>query len=488
LKLLTLHKDARNFKQLKVSELLRCCLLDTIRYFMRLLRSPSLLFTALFLVLLINLPTHAAQPENMRKKKSTVAKSSSAKKKTTSKKQGSYSKVKSTKGRYKGTRNTVVLPNPQIKLNHEYVKPVTSPTDQNIERVELAKLSSDHAMLIKAPEFSSSYRGRVAATTKNNDFVQFTIDPDLQEYAKQILSKVPAPHVALVAMEPKTGRILAIAGKSATLKDSTVHAGFPAASLIKVITSAAAIEHGGAQPNAEVYFRGGTYELGPNNYNPNPLADKRSMTMTEALGKSCNPVFSRVGLKYLNPALFRAETAQFGFNTDLGLQMPLQTSSAHVPNDDYEFGRTAAGFGDIYLSPVHAALIASAIANQGRLLQPSIIDQIISENGDIRYQSEPQVLKQATPPAVARTVLQMMTATTTTGTSRREFLGKVPWEVAGKTGTLKGDNPQGLNNWFIGAAPLENPRIAVAVVVINPNQVSSKASHLGRLILERYLG
>jgi peptidoglycan glycosyltransferase len=82
----------------------------------------------------------------------------------------------------------------------------------------------------------------------------------------------------------------------------------------------------------------------------------------------------------------------------------------------------------------------------------------------------------------------MMTATTTIGTSRKEFLGKVPWEVAGKTGTLKGDNPKGLNNWFIGAAPLENPRIAVAVIVINPSQVSSKASHIGRLILERYLG
>ena len=79
-------------------------------------------------------------------------------------------------------------------------------------------------------------------------------------------------------------------------------------------------------------------------------------------------------------------------------------------------------------------------------------------------------------------------ATTTIGTSRKEFLGKVPWDVAAKTGTLKGENPKGLNHWFIGAAPLENPRIAISVIVIDPTQPTSKAAHLGRLILERYLG
>jgi peptidoglycan glycosyltransferase len=461
---------------------------------MLILRRPSLLLSSLLLLLIATLPTHAAQPETIRKKNSTskvykvVGKKKPTIKKKVAKKPTSFSKVSWKKQRGKKSQPSVTLPSPRLKLDPQFIKSVTSPTDHNIEKIELSKINSDLAMLAKAPEFSSSYRGKVAAITKSHDFIQFSVDLDLQEYAKQVLEKVPAPHVALVAMEPKSGRILAIAGKSLTLKDATTHAGFPAASLIKVITSSAAIEHGGAQPNAEIFFRGGTYELSPNNYNSNPRADRKSMTMTEALGRSCNPVFSRVGLKYLNPALLRAETAQFGFNSDLGLQMPLQISTATIPNDDFEFGRTSAGFGDIYLSPVHAAVIASAIANQGKLPQPSIIDQVISEDGDIRYQFEPQLLKQATPPSVANQVLRMMTATTTIGTSRREFLGKVPWDVAGKTGTLKGDNPKGLNNWFIGAAPLENPKIAVAVIVINPSQVSSKASHIGRLILERYLG
>jgi hypothetical protein len=60
-------------------------------------------------------------------------------------------------------------------------------------------------------------------------------------------------------------------------------------------------------------------------------------------------------------------------------------------------------------------------------------------------------------------------------------------DVAGKTGTLTGDNPVGLNNWFIGAAPIQNPKIAVAVITVDPRS-SSKASHLGRLVLQKYFG
>jgi hypothetical protein len=88
--------------------------------------------------------------------------------------------------------------------------------------------------------------------------------------------------------------------------------------------------------------------------------------------------------------------------------------------------------------------------------------------------------------------MEMMRYTTTVGTSRREFMrGSSPTlgaiDVAGKTGTLTGDNPVGLNNWFIGAAPIQNPKIAVAVITVDPRS-SSKASHLGRLVLQKYFG
>jgi membrane peptidoglycan carboxypeptidase len=86
--------------------------------------------------------------------------------------------------------------------------------------------------------------------------------------------------------------------------------------------------------------------------------------------------------------------------------------------------------------------------------------------------------------------MEMMRYTTTMGTSRREFmrggqptLGNI--EVAGKTGTLSGTNPPGLNNWFVGAAPINNPELAVAVITVDASH-SSKASHLARLVMQRY--
>jgi hypothetical protein len=84
----------------------------------------------------------------------------------------------------------------------------------------------------------------------------------------------------------------------------------------------------------------------------------------------------------------------------------------------------------------------------------------------------------------------MMRNTTTIGTSRREFMrGSRPTlgniEVAAKTGTLSGSDPVGLNNWFIAAAPISNPELAVAVITVDAKH-GAKASHLGRLVFQKF--
>jgi peptidoglycan glycosyltransferase len=436
----------------------------------------------------------AAQPESLNKKTATKKSTTSAKSKVAKKVPAKTSNTKSKVKIYKAGKKSKVkyasavsLPSSRAQLTPKFISTVQSPTDPQLEITNISSISSDNLSLSSFPKFSTAYRGRVAGLTNDKSFVLYSIDYDLQEYAKQIIEKVPAPHVAIVAMEPNTGRVLAVAGKSISLDNIITHAGFPAASLIKSLTAAAAIEHGGMNPNSEIFFRGGTYELSERNYDPRPT-DRNSFSAAEALGKSCNPVFSRIALKYLNPSLFRSQVALFGFNNNLRFQAPLELSSATVPNNDFEYGRAAAGFGDIYISPIHAAVYMSAFANQGKVPRPAIVDKVINSYGETLFEFEPEDIRRAIQPNTAKTMMDMMTATTTMGTSRREFAGRVPWNVAAKTGTLKGNNPKGLNNWFIGAAPAENPKLAVAVIVVNPSQISSKASHLGRLILERYLG
>lgn len=216
------------------------------------------------------------------------------------------------------------------------------------------------------------------------------------------------------------------------------------------------------------------------------------MSLAEALGKSCNAVFARVALQHLTPTDLRAYAKAFGFNSDLEFDSPLHESSSYIPSGQYELGRTAAGFGAVHLSPVHAATMMSAIANHGTMPRPSFVDKVVDEGGEVVYQSRPELLHRVVQPDTAKTLLRMMQFTTTVGTSRKEFSGNkhrspvLPREVAAKTGTLRGSNPKGLNRWFIAAAPADNPQVAIAVIVVNPGNGNASPSHIGRELLEKY--
>lgn len=340
------------------------------------------------------------------------------------------------------------------------------------------------------PIFDASLGGKFASRSQKDEVVFFTLDPDLQAFSESLVKQARAPHVAIVVMEPRSGKILALADKSLSIKDLALHSGFPAASIFKLVTSAAALEEGGLQPDTLIHYRGGTYTLNQWNYNPDPKKDRLNMSMTNALGRSCNAVFSRIALKYLSAATLRRYSKLFGFNSEMRFDVPLPPSSATIPIDNYNLGRTAAGFGQVTLSPIHAAALVAAIANDGILRKPILIDKVISESGSILFEAEPLSLKRVILPSTARTLLRMMLSTTTIGTARKDFSNKKGVlsrvGVAAKTGTLRGTNPKGLNHWFIAAAPVEAPVIAISVISVDPSGTSGRASYIGKKILDRY--
>jgi membrane peptidoglycan carboxypeptidase len=363
----------------------------------------------------------------------------------------------------------------------------------DLHRVEVISSRNGDIALSDRPRFEKRLGDRYAGITKKNNFVFYTLDPELQEHVSKIVAQAHASHVAIVAMNPSNGAVLAIAGKSNSIDDIEYHAGFPAASLFKVVTAAAAVEHAGIAPHSLIPFRGGNYTLNQANYYPDARRDQRIMSVGEAMGRSCNPVFGHIGVKYLNGQLLSRYARQFGFNRPLEFEAPLPESSAWIPqNDLYELSRTSAGFGEVRVSPIHAAAFMSGIANGGMLPRPQIVDTVVSPDGTVIHKQKSEVLQRIVEESTAQSLMDMMRNTTTIGTSRREFMrGSSPTlgsiDVAGKTGTLTGDNPQGLNNWFIGAAPISNPQIAVAVITVDPAR-SSKASHLARLVFQRYFG
>jgi membrane peptidoglycan carboxypeptidase len=335
---------------------------------------------------------------------------------------------------------------------------------------------------------------RSFAVDKSGNKIFFTLDPDLQLKARSLLQRYNVPWGAIVAVSPRTGRVLAIASYSAREPqgpDVATRATFPAASLFKLVTASAAIEKSGMNGSDMIYFRGGNYTLERFNYLPNVRLDKRSISFADALGKSINPAFARVTLNYLSGTTLERYATNFGFNRPLPFDGPIDVSHFETPSDAYETARTGAGFGDVTISPLHAAVITATIANKGVMMRPYVVDRVIDPHGYVKYQAHSSPVRAAILGSTAHELLSMMEATVEIGTAKKQFLRvKNPFlknvSVAAKTGTLNGDNPKGTYHWFVAAVPAQDPEIAIATLVIDPGTARVKSSALGREILEHY--
>ena len=139
------------------------------------------------------------------------------------------------------------------------------------------------------------------------------------------------------------------------------------------------------------------------------------------------------------------------------------------------------------ISPLHAAMIAQTLANDGLTMRPYLVSGIREAEGDSIYKAEPMSFGRSILPSTAKELTEMMIGTTKQGTARRQFKG---WskkiKVAGKTGTLSGDNPPGRYHWFIANAPADNPEISIAALVIDTGNARINGSALGKLVLEEY--
>lgn len=336
---------------------------------------------------------------------------------------------------------------------------------------------------------------RSYAVDQAGNKIYFTLKPELQLKARSLLQRYDLPWGAIVALDPRSGRVLALASYSAAepaSQDVATRATFPAASLFKLVTASAAVERLGMVGDDVIRYRGGDYTLERFNYAPDLSRDRKSISFAEALGRSVNPAFARVALNKLSARDLQQYAENYGFDYQIPFDLPLEKSRFTLPEDDYEIARTAAGFGDVKLSPLHAAVIAGTIGNKGVMMRPFVIDHVESSTGQLKYRSREVALKNSVQPSTAREVLDMMVATVDTGTARKQFIRvKNPLlkslNVAGKTGTLKGDNPKGLYHWFVAAVPAERPEIAICTLVIDPGGVARvKSSALARELLEKY--
>ncbi|TAL17056.1 hypothetical protein EPN96_06665 [bacterium] len=332
----------------------------------------------------------------------------------------------------------------------------------------------------------------------NGNKYTFTLDPELQAEAEAVLAKHKVPYGAIVAIEPATGRVLAFAEHSQ--RDKTItglaqRATYPAASLIKVVTAAAALETGKVCADTVFTYEGSPYVLTKRKILPeNRKRERNVTTLGQALGKSNNIVFGKLGVYCIGPEKMQQTTTDFGFNREIPFDFPLQPSSSVVPVETFDLAQTTAGFIGTKISPVHAALIAAAISNNGVMMRPWMIESVTDATGKVIYEGTSETLLTACEPKIAEELTGIMRNTVTEGTSSKIFKrhAKKLFEnvaVSGKTGSLTGDDPPGKYEWFIGFAPEKNPQIAVAGMVVNQgNRGQIHGAYAAMTVFKKHFG
>lgn len=308
--------------------------------------------------------------------------------------------------------------------------------------------------------------------------VTLTLDGKLQAEVQALLDRSHVPYGAVVLMDPKTGAILAMAEHREASDPVGAIGGLarpdmPAASVFKVVTSAALLT-AGQTPESRACFHGGKHGIDASHVKVSP-ADTQCQTLTEALAHSTNAAFARLALDHLRAGDLAAMARKFGWGGALPGDVAMQASAIDEGTTPLDFARTAPGFAGSTLSPLHGAMLAATVANHGLAMQPRLVQG-----------HDPQAIGQVIAPQVADDLAAMMAQTVAVGTGRHAFAARPKslqgMAIAGKTGSLSNNDPTTWRHfsWFVGFAPADHPQVAVAAIAVNGLKWRVKGPQLAR--------
>lgn len=327
---------------------------------------------------------------------------------------------------------------------------------------------------------------------------------------------------AVVALDPTTGAILALVstpsydpnqlashdpaavrsayGKldkraSRPMLNRALRQTYPPGSTFKIVTAAAALETGRYTPDTEVDNAGElnlplTTATLPN-FDGAPCNPAGAATLTDALRRSCNVAFGKIGLELGGDAL-RAQAEKFGFNS--AVEVPIRSVASRFPDQPNEpqTAQSAIGQFDVRSTPLQMAMVAAAVANRGILMKPYLVQEVRAPDLSVLNSTRPKELGAAVSPQTAASLAQMLTAVVDTGTGTNAALPGV--KVAGKTGTAQTGGGRKAHAWFVSFAPSDTEaKVAVAVILENGGnspEVSGNllAAPIAKAVMKAVLG
>lgn len=381
------------------------------------------------------------------------------------------------------------------------------------EKFGTAGIESSYNDTLKGQRNYASWTDVLNASTGNsaagND-VKLTINSTIQKAAQDALEGFSG---ACVVIDPKTGAVLALASSptynaadietllqnssnssdSSALYNRATQALYPPGSTFKIVTLTGALENNVATESS-VFKAPGSMKIGNGditNFNGRSYGE---ITLARATEVSANTVYAQLGVEMGADMLVKT-AEDFGFDQDIKFDLPLAKSLMPKPEEMTEWETAWAAAGEPvgeHESPagpqstvLEMAMVGCAIANNGVIQKPYLVDSIYNAEGKCSFTASPSTLMTATNSATANRVKSVLEGVVASGTGGAAAVSGV--KIAGKTGTAETGKPID-DSWFVGIGPSENSRIVVAIVLEEgsdlPGGAASRAQGVLRTALQ----
>lgn len=324
------------------------------------------------------------------------------------------------------------------------------------------------------------------ADEKKGNSLKLTIDHGLQEKSRQLLQGKKG---AIVALNPKTGEVYSMVSspdynaanlreewkdismsEESPLLNRAAQGLYEPGSVFKILTAASIVENG-LDSN---FTCTGSVVIDGYEFKDYKKTQHGNVDLKQALTKSCNSYFVKKADE-LGKNKLGATADKFMINKEIPFDLPTEKSRFnHKENlGKTEISASGIGQGKVLITPFNMALITAAIANDGIMMEPILVKEIINPEGKHMTKTLPKELSKSMNSSDANRLVDMMVNVVNNGTGKNAKISGV--SVAGKTGTA--ENQSGKNHaWFTGFAPAENPEVVVTVVLESDGGFGGSAS------------
>lgn len=337
------------------------------------------------------------------------------------------------------------------------------------------------------------------------DDVYTTLDVGLQQVAYNAIGVYKG---AIIVTEPSTGKVLAMVSKpgfdpneidriwedlvedkdNSILLNRTTQGLYPPGSTFKIITALEYIRENPDTYHSYGFNCNGSFSDNGDRINCYHGQSHGNVDLSSSFAKSCNSSFANMGLK-LDRRRFNSTLKDLMFNQELPLNINYSKSRITVEQDstNAEMMQVAIGQGTTGMTPIHLNMLTSAIANNGTVMKPYLVERVENNAGTVIKQFSPSSYKKLISEEEAAALTGLMTGVVENGTATR--LKGLSYTAAGKTGSAEYNNvKEDSHAWFTGFAPAENPEICVTIIIEGAGSGGDYAVPIAKRIFDAYFG